>query len=60
MANKNVKQEKDGLLLLVEFVHVLSWSVTGIGLILPASLISFLCKENLYETNRNNVFFTHT
>ena len=28
MANKYVKQEKYGLLLLVELVHVLSWSVT--------------------------------
>ena len=28
MANKYVKQEKYGLLLLVKLVHVLSWSVT--------------------------------
>ena len=28
MANKYVKQEKYGLLLLVELVHVLSWSVS--------------------------------
>ena len=30
MANKYVKQEKYGLFLLVEFVHVLSWSVTKV------------------------------
>ena len=34
MANKYVKQEKYGLLLLVELVHVLSWSVTSPILIL--------------------------
>ena len=31
MANKYVKQEKYGLLLLVEFVQVLSWSVTVVS-----------------------------
>ena len=51
MANKYVKQEKYGLLLLVEFVYVLSWSVTSTNHSVTSAIADARHQEVLPSAN---------